>query len=426
MPGRLDVSMKLVALFVTLIAVLSALAAPQAQETLRIAAVVNDEVISLLDVNARIRLSLVTINQAETPDAFRQMFPQVLRGLIDERLQLQEAKTKGIDISQSDIDAVVAEIEQNNRMPAGGLYTFLESRRVQKDTLISQVRARIAWQRTVARRLRLTYHVTGDQIDEALEQFKENLGKPEYLLAEIYLSVDNPDNDAEVKRTADQMVAEIKRGADFPSIARQFSESASAGSGGDLGWVQATQLEPEINGIIGRMQIGETSEPIRAVTGYHIVWLREKRTNAVAQAGELRVSLRRLLVPVTPDAPDLAAKTEQAKKTAAAIKSCDDLPRAATELGAPPPTDLGTLRLTDLAPQLQPLVATLEVGRASAPLSVEAGLVIMAVCSRTDPAAAQLPSRDQMTQRLLSEKLDGESRKYLRDLRQAAYIDIRA
>ena len=418
--------MKLVALFLALIAVLSAPSAPRAQETLRIAAVVNDEVISLLDVNARIRLLLVTINQAETPDAFRNMFPQVLRGLIDERLQLQEAKAKGVEIAQSEIDSVIAEIEQNNRMPAGGLFQFLESRRVQKDTLIAQVRARLAWQRTVARRLRLTYHVTGDQIDEALEQIKENQGKPEYLMAEIFLSLDNPDNEAEVKRTADQMVAEIKRGADFPSIARQFSESASAAQGGDVGWQQTTQLDPEIAGIIERMQIGEISEPIRTVTGYHILWLRERRTNTVAQAGELRVSLRRLLVPMAANAPDLEAKTEQAKQTAASVKSCDDLSRAATELGVPPATDLGTLKLTDLAPQLQPLVAKLEVGRASAPLAVEAGLVIMAVCSRTDPASPQLPSRDQITNKLLTDKLDGESRKYIRDLRQAAYIDIRA
>ncbi len=278
----------------------------------------------------------------------------------------------------------------------------------------------------MARRLRLTYHVTGDQIDEALEQIKENQGKPEYLMAEIFLSLDNPDNEAEVKRTADQMVAEVRRGADFPSVARQFSESASAATGGDVGWQQTTQLEPEIAGIIERMQIGEFSEPIRTVTGYHILWLRERRTNTVAPASELRVSLRRLLVPVAANAPDLEAKTEQAKKTAASVKSCDDLSRAATELGAPPAADLGTLKLTDLAPQLQPLVANLEVGRASAPLAVEAGLVIMAVCSRTDPVSAQLPSRDQITNKLLTDKLDGESRKYLRDLRQAAYIDIRA
>jgi peptidyl-prolyl cis-trans isomerase SurA len=393
---------------------------------LRIAAVVNDEVISLLDVNSRIRLLLVTINQPETPEAFRQMFPQVLRTLIDERLQLQEAKTKGIEIPQDDIDSVIAEIEANNRMPIGGLFTFLEQRRVQRETLITQVRARLAWQRTVARRLRLTYHVTGDQVDEVLEQLKENQGKPQYLVAEIFLGIDNPDAEADVRRNAEQMLAEIKRGADFPAIARQFSESATASAGGDLGWLQLAQIDPEMAPVVERMQIGEISDPVRTVTGYHILWLRERRTATTPQTGDVRLSLRRLLVPVAANAPDLEAKTQQAQRTAQSIKSCDDLPRAATELGVPGATDLGTLRVADLAPRLQPLVADLETGQASQPILVEAGLVVMVVCGRNDPAAAGLPNRDQIAQRLMSEKLDGESRKYLRDLRQAAYIDIRA
>src|SRR5438105_15914693 len=84
--------MKRIALLLAVLAPLLAPAPGRAQEMLRIAAVVNDEVISLFDVNARIRLLLLTINQPESPEAFRQMFPQVLRSLIDERLQLQEAK----------------------------------------------------------------------------------------------------------------------------------------------------------------------------------------------------------------------------------------------------------------------------------------------------------------------------------------------
>jgi peptidyl-prolyl cis-trans isomerase SurA len=223
------------------------------------------------------------------------------------------------------------------------------------------------------------------------------------------------------------VVSEIKKGADFPSIARQFSESASAAQGGDMGWMQMSQLDPEIASALDRMQIGEISPPVRTVTGYHILWLREKRTNAAAAAaGDTRVTLRRLLVPVAAGAPDLEARTEQAKKAAEAITSCNDLPKVAGELGAAAPTDLGTLKVTDLAPQLQPLVANLQIGHATAPVPVEAGLAIMVVCGRSDPTASQLPSRDQVANKLLAEKLDGESRKYLRDLRQAAYIDIRA
>jgi peptidyl-prolyl cis-trans isomerase SurA len=262
-----------VALLLAALALLAAIPG-RAQETLRIAAVVNDEVISLFDVNARIRLLLLTINQPETPEAFRQMFPQVLRSLIDERLELQEAKAKGIEVTDSDVDLVVSEIETSNRMPPGGLFTVLAQHHVSKDTLVGQLRARIAWQRTVARRLRQTYTVSADQIDEALAQIKADQGKPEYLVAEIFLGVDSPDVEADVQRSGERLVGEVKQGADFPALARQFSESATSAAGGDLGWVQLGQLDPEIATTIEHMQIGEISAPVRTVTGFHILWLR--------------------------------------------------------------------------------------------------------------------------------------------------------
>jgi peptidyl-prolyl cis-trans isomerase SurA len=414
---------------VALIAALGAAATParaQQQETLRIAAVVNDEVISLLDVHSRSRLLLLTVNQPETPENYRQAFPQVLRTLIDEKLELQEAKAKGIEVTDSDVDSMVAEIEQANRMAAGGLFRALEANQIPKDTMIAQIRARIAWQRTVARRLRLTYTVTGDQIDEALAQMKENQGKPEYLVAEISLGIDTPDGEPEVRRNAERMVAEIKQGADFAALARQFSEGASAASGGDLGWLQLNQLDPEIAEAVDHMQVGQVAGPLRTVGGFHILWLRERRTLSAPNPADIRVSLRRILVPVAANAPDLEAKREQATQAAQSIKSCEDVARVAGELGAGAPTDLGMIKLADLAPRLQPVVADLPAGKASPPLMLDNGLVIMVVCERNDPAGAAVPDRDTVAQRILADKLDGESRKYLRDLRQAAYIDIRA
>ena len=422
----MTLAMKPVALLLALIVLLLAPVPGAGQEVLRIAAVVNDEVISLLDVHARSRLMLLTINQPETPDSYRQIFPQVLRALIDERLQLQEAKAKGIEVSDSDLDAMVADIEGANRMGSGGLFRALEQNQVPRDTMISQIRARVAWQRTVARRLRLTYQVTADQIDEALAQIKENQGKPEYLAAEIFLAIDTPEGEAEVRSTAERMVGEIRQGADFSALARQFSESASAAGGGDLGWLQLPQLDPTIAETLEGLQIGSISAPVRTIAGFHILWLRERRTISAPNPADVRLSLRRILVPLAANAPDAEAKTAEVQQAAQSIKSCDDVPRVATALGVTGATDLGTLRMADLAPRLQPVVAELAVGKASEPVPLDNGLVIMVVCQRTDPSRPALPDRDQVAQRILADKIDGESRKYLRDLRQAAYIDIRA
>lgn len=420
--------MRLVALLLALTTMVLVPPPARSQEMLRIAAVVNDEVISLLDVNARIRLLLLTLNQPESPSTFRDMFPQVLRSLIDEKLELQEAKAKGVEIKDSEIDSVIAEIEGNNHMPSGGLFSYLDQHQVPHETITQQIRARLSWQRTVARRLRMTYQVTGDQIDEALEQIKANRGKPEYLVAEIFLGIDTPEGEPEIKANAERLVSDIKQGAEFAAMARQFSEGGSSAQGGDLGWVQPAQLDPNMAETLEHMQVGEVSAPIRTISGYHIMWLRERRVNSAPTPADMRIALRRILMPVGPNATaaDVAEKKEQIQQAAQSIKSCDDVPRVATELHAPGATDLGTLRAADLAPAVQSVVADLPIGQASAPIALDNGLAVLVVCQRSDSTgAAALPSRDEVSNRILSEKLDGEARKYLRDLRQAAFIDLR-
>ncbi len=211
-------------------------------------------------------------------------------------------------------------------------------------------------------------------------------------------------------------------------MARQFSEGASSAAGGDLGWVQVAQLDPQMAEAVEHMQIGEISAPIRTVSGFHVMWLRERRVRDAPNPNDVQVALRRILVPLPASTPagDAEAKKNQVQQAAETIKSCDDVGRVAGELGANGNTDLGTLRIADLAPNLQEIVNALPVGKASPALAVDSGLVVMVVCQRTDPTAVALPSRDDIAQRILGEKLDGESRKYLRDLRQAAYIDVRA
>ena len=150
--------------------------------------------------------------------------------------------------------------------------------------------------------------------------------------------------------------------------------------------------------------------------------------NSAPAPADNRIALRRILVPVGPNATaaDIAEKKDQIQQAAQPIKSCDDVARVAAELHAPGTTDLGTLRVADLAPAVQSVVADLPIGQASAPIALDNGLAVLVVCQRTDPGGgAGLPSRDEVSNRILSEKLDGEARKYLRDLRQAAFIDLR-
>src|SRR5438046_2448527 len=98
-----------------------------AQET-RIAAVVNDDVISVADLTARLRLIISSSNIEDSPQTQQRISRQVLRNLIDEKLEMQESKRLNITVSDNEVAEAVARIEQQNNMPKGGLDRYLASR----------------------------------------------------------------------------------------------------------------------------------------------------------------------------------------------------------------------------------------------------------------------------------------------------------
>ena len=397
-----------------------------AQETLRIAAVVNDEVVSVYDLVNRTRLALLSTGLPDNPDVRRRLQPQVLRGLIDERIQSQEAAKQNITATDDDMNDAVAKIEQNNRMPPGGLKQVIQNAGIEMSTVLAQIRANVLWQKLVTRKLRNTLQVGDDEIDEQLQRFKEASGTPEYLLAELFLGVDSPEQDEDVRQTAVGLVEQLRRGVSFPDMARQFSQSASAATGGDIGWVQGGTLDNDIEAAISQTQPGQITDPIRSVAGYYIYAVRQRRTIAAASPDDAKVSLVQLLLPLERNASqaDIDSHTALAETVRETVSGCADLARVAKELNVPPPTDPQQLRIGDLAPRIRDVVRPLKVGEASAPMRVDPGLLMVMVCVRED-APSNLPSRDDIAENLTRQRLDGLARRYLRDLRRAAFVDVR-
>jgi peptidyl-prolyl cis-trans isomerase SurA len=101
--------------------------------------------------------------------------------------------------------------------------------------------------------------ISEEEVTEALNHLKENADVPQNRVSEIFLAVDNPAQEAEVKRLADRLIEQIRTGVKFDVIARQFSQSPTAAVGGDLGYVTATQLHAELGSAIQKMKPNEIS-----------------------------------------------------------------------------------------------------------------------------------------------------------------------
>jgi len=392
----------------------------------RIAAVVNDDVVSVYDINNRIELLMATSGMPNTPEMRARLRPQVMRTLIDEHLEIQEAKRINVVATDAEVQAAIGRIETANHMPAGSLVPALTREGISIDALNQQIKAGISWQKVVERQLRPSLGVGDDEIDEVLDRIKAEKGTTEYLLAEIYLAVDTPDQDAEIHNRMLDMIEQMHKGTAFSAMAQQFSQAASASQGGDIGWVERGQLDPEVQKAIEDLDINHATLPIRTPTGYYVYLLRDKRTLAAADPEDATVTLAQLVLPLDAGATadDIKTQRDLADTVRQDVNGCDDLKRAAGELHVEYADPTPDLKIRDLNPTIRPAVLNLKVGQASEPLQSDTGITLVMVCERKEPAV-QMPSREQISENLTRQRLDLIARRFLSDLRRQAFIDVR-
>jgi peptidyl-prolyl cis-trans isomerase SurA len=221
-------------------------------------------------------------------------------------------------------------------------------------------------------------------------------------------------------------VQTLREGASFESLARQVSAAASAENAGDVGWIGGSAIPPELRDTLESMRKGEISDPISAPVGYYIFLLRDRRLSqaaADASTGDVEVDLAQILLPVD-GATNLDAARGRAAQLRDRLGDCAAMTDTAAELNAPASGRLGWLRLSDLPPGLRQAASSLPVGQVSAPLEGPGGIHLLMVCDRHDPSAGS-PQRDQIAQQLQRERVDRLARRYLRDLRKDAFVEVR-
>lgn len=402
----------------------------------RIAAIVNDDVVSARDLNERLGLVLLTSRIPDQEQARNRLAKQVLRGLIEESIQLQEAKRLSIDVAPDELQRALQDIAGRNKMSVDQLLRLLETNNIDPGTLQNQLRAQIAWLKVVNQRIRPQVNVTVDQLEIAVEEAERNQGQPEYLLSEIVLPVDNPSQEQRVAADAARLVQTLSEGANFEALARQVSASATARSGGDVGWVPASTIPSDLVGALERLRPGDVSQPLRSPVGYFIFQLRDRRLGK-APTGEnggvtpIEVQLSQILFEADiRNDQQLSAKVDEAVRVRDRLTDCAAVNAVAEELDAPASGDLGWLKVNDLPAILADAIRDLPKGEISAPLQGPGGVHLLMVCDRRGGDQAgdddvTEEERQKIAQQLERERLDRLARRYLRDLRKQAFIDIR-
>lgn len=398
-----------------------------AQGVLRIAAVVNEDVISAYDLAQRVRMVMVTSSLPDTPESRRRLTPQVLRNMIDEHLQFQEAKRLNVRVTDEEIDDMLVRLNRQNDLEPGQLEGMLERSNVDVNSLRSKLRAERAWNKLIRQRLQRQVFIGDDEVEEELARLKAVRNLPQHRVAEIFLSVDSPESESNVRELAQRLLQQIKDGARFSALAREFSQSTSAAVGGDLGWVTKGQLAPELDRLLGDMSKGQIVGPVKTLSGYYILLLIDRKTPTPVQAAATTVGLTQLVLPLPADPTPAEVQAQQAVglQIRSEVRSCDDMRQAARSIDAPQSGDIRSISLDKLPPSIRTAVAPLRVGQTSEPVRVAEGILLATLCSRSEDDTAGLPTRQDITNRLGNRRFDLLVRRYMRDLRRTAFVDIR-
>ena len=393
-----------------------------------VVAIVNDDIISSYDLMQRMRLILVTSGVQPTEETMPQLQREALRSLVDERLQLQEIrrveKEQGIEIVPTDaeVDEEIAEIAKGNNMTGQQLVAALASQGVGAETLRSQLRSEVSWQRWIQGRYGSRLRIGEDQVKAARERLELAASKPQYQVGEIFIDNTVVGGAEQAMQGATQLVEQLQKGAPFPAVARQFSTAPTAAAGGDAGWISTGEMPPEVDYALENMRPGQLSRPIPVKDGVYIIYLREKRTGATATL----ISLKQAAVPLGAEASEteLAAARARLESLRPRVTGCDNIETAAAGVEGVVAGDLGEAEIQDLAPAFREAAETLQPGQLSAPIRTPAGLHLVAVCGKRQ-SGAQIPSAEQIENRLFGQQLAMISKRYLRDLRNSATIETR-
>lgn len=394
-----------------------------------IVAVVNGDVISQVDVENRGRLLALSTGLPSTPDVIARLRPQVTQQLIDEKLRLQEEQKRKIVVTDKEIASAIDDIEKRNGMEPGNLRRKLGEHGVALRTLIDQVRVQIGWGRVLRDELGDRTTVSDADVTEQQAQMKAQAGQPEYRVAEIFLPIIDPSKAADTTRFADTVIQQLRAGAPFGVVAAQFSQSQTALEGGELGWLRANQLDPQVAALVAQMPEGAVSNPVRVPGGISIISLRGKRTIGTDMATV--ISLRQVFLPFTaplnPNAPTDQQKKQldAARNLSTGVHSCDAMEAANKAAGTVRPSDPGQVRLETLSPQMKALLGSMQLGQPSKPLVSTDGIGLLMICARDQKNMVE-QDKQEISNRLLNDRAELMSRQLNRDLRRRAVIDQRA
>jgi peptidyl-prolyl cis-trans isomerase SurA len=400
-----------------------------AQAADRIVAVVNDQVITSSQLDERIQLNLRQLD-LNAPNAGQRaaVAKRTLAELIDEELQRQYAAQAKLKLDAKELEGMKA----NALKAVGGESAWASLSKGLEQTSNDKIAAEALWQKIVARDVQPRVQVSTAEADRLIGE----LAKSRHVLdREISVIQLNPGNDAASDKAQLDKLTELKQkiggDEDFNELARAYSDDKSAVNGGKLGWFGSGELNPQLEEALDKMQPGQMSEPIRTPMGWYLVKLDNVRTTKPVETGpQTQVELFLLAAPSAADAK-AAKKLDKAfdKATgkmdeAQAVR--DYFEKAHYADAFPASKALGWLVQDDLETGLSKAVGSTKPGRWSNSVTVDGTTARVFVAGTRQMMPEKLNAyREKVMNNIFGNRVELEARRFMQNLRQRAFLDVR-
>lgn len=401
----------------------------------RVVAVVDDDIIlqsELMDRVAQIRTQMAKRN-TNLPPNDQKMLEQVLERMITEGIEMQMADKTGIKIDDNAINDTINNIARQNNLTLEQFQQAIEREegltfKVYREQIRREMTMRQLQQRRVASRVKIS--------DQDIDAFlSSDLGKanlaPDYHLAHILIAIDESSDEmgqAKAKATADEVYRNLKSGADFAAMAVRYSGDDKALEGGDLGWRKAGQLPTLFADVVGDMQKGDISEPIKSASGYHIIKVLDLRGGSEMVVSQSQV--RHILIKPNEIRSDADAKAlaedirnravNKKEDFATLAKTYSDDSGSALQGGS-----LGWVNPGTMVGEFEKVMNTQAMHTVSEPFRSQFGWHILEVTDRRNQDMSTEFKRNRARQMLSKRKFDEDLATWLREIRQDAYVEVK-
>ncbi len=384
----------------------------------RVLVIVNEDIITKSEFDYRMVTVLAELNLKEGQEAPEELSKQVLDSMIADRLQIQEAKLRGIEVSDRELEASLKRFAAQQKLSVDQLIRVIETQGQSYSRFSDSVRESLVISRLTDYYARVRVVVPDYEIDGFIAQNKLGSGGEEYQIAHIMIN--DPDQNADL---AESVLTEIRSGLSFQQAATKYSEAADSQDGGLIGWRSLAQLPEVFADAIKDTSVGEVTDVLISPNGLHILKLLDLKGN---REEVLQTRVRHILI----GSKTKVAQAQASKKMYVLRKRIIDgegfsqLARIYSDdsVSAATGGDLGWVSPGDMVAPFETAFQQLAIGEVSSPVASQYGIHLIEVLDRREKNITAQVIRTKADNILRRQRTDREFQQWIRELKEQAYI----